>query len=116
MQNSHSDFQLEVPLESYFLLGKLLKPHKFAILKFKITLASVNRGEPAGWLLFVHPAFFSHFSRFGLQHGLKQKSPDFPLSQQLLPASPGNTEGFPSQPTDIISPTCPGSALPVGHD
>lgn len=58
----------------------------------------------------IHPSIFSHLSgaRMWGQQQPEQRRPDLPLPNHFLQLIRGNTEVFPGQSGDIISPVCPG--------
>ena len=61
---------------------------------------------------FLYCFIFCFLSRFGSRvQQLKQGNPDAPLPSHIHQLFQGDTEMFPSQPSNIITPACPGSTL-----
>ncbi len=57
----------------------------------------------------IHPSIFFRLSGAG-SHPSKQRCPDLPLPRHFLQLFRGDTEPFPGQPGDIVSPACPRSS------
>ncbi len=59
----------------------------------------------------IHPSIFFRLSGAGSRgQQSKQRYPDFPLPRHFLQLFRGDTEAFPGQPGDIVSPACPRSS------
>ncbi len=59
----------------------------------------------------IHPSIFFRLSGAGSRgQQSKQRCPDFPLPSHFLQLFRGDTEAFPGQPGDIVSPACPRSS------
>ncbi len=59
----------------------------------------------------IHSSIFFRLSGAGSRgQQSKQRCPDFPLPRHFLQLFRGDTEAFPGQPGDIVSPACPRSS------